>query len=144
MIALVRRGSSDGGDFPKLDLSTVRFPSDDLTIRILRQAHPRSFDVGIVGGEDAQPRFFFQPLRPDHVDSTVAAMLYWERMLAANAYAAAAGIKRIDTGFSYADITDELTQLYSRYELASGPHHAAQLIRDFEQQAAELGRQKEP
>jgi hypothetical protein len=143
MIALVRRGGSGSSDFPTVYLSTVRFPSDNLTIRVLRQAHPDAFDV-LSKGESDQPKFFFQPTHFDHVDSTVAAMLYWERMLAVNAYTAAAGIKGVDTGFSHADITDELTQFYTRYRLASGPHHAAQLIRDFEQEAAALGKKREP
>ena len=135
MIALVRRGES-GGEFSKLDLSPVRFPSDELTIRKLRQMHPGSFDL-MSDDETDQPKFFFHPTHHNHVDSTVASMLYLERMLAVNAYAAAAGHEGIETGLSDAEMKEELREFYIRYNLASGHHHAAQLIRDFEQQAAD-------
>ncbi|HWB14100.1 MAG TPA: hypothetical protein VG826_33045 [Pirellulales bacterium] len=140
MIALVRNGSHGGGRFPTLDLSNIRFPSDGLTVGVLRKIHPELFDIGIEDGENAQPKFFFHAR--DICEDTVAAMVYYERMLATEAYAEAAGVQGIECCIG--DFKNELVELYCRYQLASGPHHAIQLIRDFERQSAALAKQKKP
>lgn len=144
MIALVKRGGNEGGRFPTLDLSGVRFPSDDLTIRTLRQTHSDLFDIGIVNGENAQPKFFFHSSHGGHATDTVAAMLYCERLIATDAYAAAKGVDGMETGATLDDFKEELTKLYARYGISNGPHHAAELIRDIERQGAALANERQP
>lgn len=144
MIALARRGGNEGGRFPTLDLSGVRFPSDNLTIRTLRQARPDLFDIGIGNGDNAQPKFFFHASHGGHATDTVAAMLFCERLIATDAYAAAKGVDGVYTGTTIDEFKEELTQLYARYGISHGPLHAAELIRDIERQGAALANQRQP
>lgn len=121
---------------PEIDYviyTSIAFPSDNLTIRDLRRAHPDQFDV------DDGPDFF------DHVgenilaDDTIGTMLYVERLLARGAYEEARGNRDYllkKQAVEREGLIAELAEDYMRYGLASGPQHAQQLIRDFEAQAA--------
>lgn len=143
MIALVRRGDSRDGRFPDIDLSGIQFPSDTITIRALREAHPEQFDIGFAGGGGyEQPKFFFNGSDGATAEDTLGAMLYCERLIATDAYAAAKGVAGM--GVSIDDFKEELAELYTRYGISKGPHHAAELIRGIEQQGAALASQKQP
>lgn len=126
--------------YRKLDLSGLHFPSDSLTIRILRTAHGELFDQGVsIGGGDEQPQFFFKSRYQDgHSGTEVGNLLYLERVIAAFAFATAAGIDPPSGQVSIKDFKDELAERYVRYGLASGPKHAAELIRGIERQGRGL------
>jgi hypothetical protein len=152
MVSLARKGNGSGGNFENLDLTGIRFPSDALSIGMLRAKHPELFDKGFaLGGDNVQPKFFFGL----HAETIVANMLYCERVIVVSAYAEALGVKGLELGMKgpelgvelecdVSDFKDELSKLYIRYGVASGTHHADQLIRDLEQQGVTLANQKHP
>ena len=124
----------------ELDFSGLRFPSDSLTIGALRRTHRELFDLGVQSGStaDDQPQFFFQPDKPGHAQEQLAYMLYIERILAANAYAQQVGIAPPPIHVGLNELEDQLTELYLHHDLAKGPQHAAELLRDLERQGRSL------
>lgn len=139
MISAVRRHGNFDDQFKDLDLSGIRFPSDAVSIGDLRKKHAALFDKGFA---QPQPAFFLEPSHGGHAEDMVGGMLYCERLVALFAFAEACGVEyRAKPGF---DFKEELTEFYIRYEIASGTHHAAELIRDIEQQSVALANQKHP
>ncbi|HEX3997489.1 MAG TPA: hypothetical protein VHX65_02950 [Pirellulales bacterium] len=70
-------------------------------------------------------------------------MLYCERFIAVSAYAEVKGIAGPNNEFAdLADLKESVIELYTQYKIASGIHHAEQLIRDIERQAAQLANQQ--
>jgi len=136
MIAVTPQNGHSDEHFRRLDMSGLSFPSDKISIEMLRRHHPASFDVGFGSGKEAQPKFFFIPEKTDHAESVLANMLFCERLVAASAYADARGIDRPEDELD--EFKEELVELYLRYQLATGKHHAAELIRDIERQGAAL------
>lgn len=134
----------DSGDaFRDLDLSGIHFPSDNISIGILRKEFPALFDIGFASfGDNAQPKFFLKSGHAGHAEDMLANLLYCERVVAVSAYAEAKGIDGLDCDLS--DLKDDLMDQYTRYNIASGVHHAEQLIRDIERQAAQLAKQQSP
>jgi hypothetical protein len=121
---------------PQIDFTKMDFPSDGLTIGTLRRVHPEQVDTG----EDIN---LFSKDYGGSAGDMVTGMLGAERDLAAAAFNRALGKpapapldKDMLEGFAEA-----MTQDYIRYGIASGPHHAEQLIRGIESQAAEQARQ---
>jgi hypothetical protein len=144
MISLANTSGDSDEHFKLLDLSGLRFPSDRLSIRVLRERHPDLFDLGFADADDSQPRFFFDSDKKGHAEDTVGSMLQAERMIAVSAYAARAGIAPRKLYVSIDDVKEQLSGLYVEYGIASGSHHAAELIRDIERQAVELANQRHP
>jgi hypothetical protein len=140
MIARVDGNGRSDEHFKRLDLSTIAFPSDGLCIGVLRQAHPDLFDHGFEEGHNAQPQFFFHSDYGGHAQDVVASMLYYERLVAVSAYADARGIDGPDCNLP--EFIHELTKLYVRYRIESGPHQATELIRSIEQQGRALAKQR--
>lgn len=130
------------GDFSKVDLSGLRFPSDQISIAFLRRKHPALFDVGFGEGHYAQPQFFFLSSQFGHAEDLLANMLHCERRIAIAAYADAKGMSALDGDIG--EFKEELAELYIRYEIASGRHSAEQLIRDIERQGQDLALIKSP
>ena len=128
--------------FEKLDLTSVRFPSDSLSIKAIRDVHPELFDKGFGKGEQSQPKFFLLSGWGGHSEDMLGGMLYCERLIAVCAFAKARGLHAPQ--FNVDDFKDELIELYTKYGLASGRHHAGELIRNIEQQGAQLGKEKQP
>lgn len=137
MIAVVGTGESPEEHFKRLNFSDLTFPSDGLSIGILRKKHPSLFDEGFDDGDGAQPLFFFNA---KHSEDNLANMLFGERLIATFAYALARSMEPPDCELSL--FKNDLSKLYVRYGIASGPHHAEQLIRDIERQGAELANRK--
>jgi hypothetical protein len=117
-------------DSPRVDFSQIHFPSDNLTIGALRTLHRDGFD------SDITPHFFRDNSRMG-ADRTVGLILYTERALALSAFNHAVGnaTKEAVAGFNRDDFANDLQALYVRYGIASGAHHAEQLIRSFENEA---------
>jgi len=116
----------------KVDLSGIRFPTDALTFKKLREVNPDVFDKG----DRRRRRPAFEQFCRSEIYPLVAA----ERLLALFAYALA---KEIEPPLmEYDAISEEVEEIYIRYGLARGPHEARELIRDVEQQARALAGQR--
>jgi len=114
---------------PRLDLTRIDFPSDRITIKNLRQLSPQAFDPRSKEWADFED------------DLELPGFLRLERDLANAAFDAVLGRRTVVMS---GEEVEMLAALYVRYKLASGPHHAEQLIRSFEQAAAEQARQITP
>jgi hypothetical protein len=131
-------------ELASLDFSGLRFPSDNLTIGMLRRLRPDSFDKGCCGFLEygrQQPAFFLDPHEQGHAADDLASLLWCERLVAAFAYATGKGIDG-PSGWEIEGLRDELRQHYCNFGLASGPQHAWELIRDVERQGSSLGSEK--
>jgi hypothetical protein len=120
------------GQEPQIDFARIDFPSDALTLKRLRQLHPefeapRSWEAigaGIL----------------EHLNRTnVPALVAHERRLARNSFETALGRKStlLLGNFERAD----LVAMYVEYGLASGVHHANQLLRAVEEAGARQARE---
>jgi hypothetical protein len=123
-----------------LDMSSVRFPSDAVTMGRLRQLRPEVFDHGCESGIYLQPLFFMEPELPTHARDTLGDLLYQERYVVAAAYAKAEGIAPPDLDFI--NLRDLLKQNYIELKLAAGPHEAEELVRSIEAQGTALAQTK--
>lgn len=142
MIAMPHDGPRPGPALEDLDFRNIRFPSDGITVRRLRELHPDLFDHGYHAGGGAQPVYLLRPEEAGHVTDRLGNLLFIERFVVASAYAAA---ERIDPPEGEPDaLIEELSNLYLRYGLASGPQHAAQLIRDLETAGRQLSSARAP
>lgn len=113
---------------PQIDLTRIAFPSDHLSILDIRRMFPFQLD----GSRS-------QDVSPLSLDDILSSLIDVERKLAENAFDEAVG--RTGRWASYRDSQREgLTDDYIKFGLAQGDQHAAQLIRDFEAQAAEQGK----
>jgi hypothetical protein len=107
---------------PRLDLLKIDFPTDNLTIKAIRQRFPQ-VDAGNFG------------------DIELSGMLSLERDLAKAAFDEVLG--RRTTSMS-GEEEEMLSKIYVRYGLASGLNHTKQLIRAVQQAAADQARQHLP
>lgn len=119
---------------PKLDLSRIDFPSNNLSIRDLRRCYPEEFD------REAELGFF----RDRRGAELVEAMLWGERTLAELVFNATLGRKEEATinvlepwvverlKVRREQIVEALKEDYLRYGIAAGPQAAAELVRGVE------------
>ncbi|WP_254509536.1 hypothetical protein [Anatilimnocola floriformis] len=123
-----------------LDMSSIIFPSDKVTIADLRKLRPYAFDHGFDGVDNIQPVFFLEPLKSGQSMDTLGDLLFLERCAVAVAYARAEGIAPPDCEFI--DMRELLKEKYVRLKLSSGILEAEELVRDLESQAARLSQAK--
>lgn len=129
---------STGVNLPVIDFRRIAFPSDGLTVGVLRRLFPKQFDT------EPNPSFFSSsPFRSahglEHVDDAVGGMLYVERKMALSAFSLAIGDSHPERSLAPEvrdDYASELVQFYVRYGIAPGKAAAEQLIRTIESQAA--------
>ena len=116
---------------PRLDLSKITFPSDDLSFGRLRSVFPDLFDT------DVKVTFFsLSESSSDYHSVQLTNLLEGEREIATMAFSEAVGQTwRDPDGFSRNEIKKFLTEDYIRYGVARGKQHAAQLIREIESEA---------
>jgi len=129
-------------EFKRLDFSDCRFPSDRLTIAMMRFRHQDLFDHGFhtEDGEE-QPKYFKQPV--GNVEEEIGEMLFCERCVATFAYARARGID----GPPNLDLEihkDQLVDMYREWGLVSGIKQASELVRDLEREGQRLALEKGP
>jgi hypothetical protein len=125
------------GPKPALDLSTLAFPSDAISIRHLRKLFPKEFD----DFEDIASMPFLN--RDDGVAGFVNEIVFLERELAIKAYQVA---KAVGRGKSFSTNTDweeekrretaDLIRLYQVAGLSAGQFQATQQIQAFSEAAA--------
>ena len=134
-----RRRDSEA-EFKKLDFSHCHFPSDRLTIKMMRFRHPALFDDGFdVGEGKEQPKYFKEPV--GNVEEEIGEMLFCERCVATFAYAKARSIKppwALDLEIH----KDQLVDMYREWGLADGIAQASELVRDVERQGQQLALKK--
>lgn len=111
---------------PEIDLAKINFPFDRLDIKSLRERFPDRFDRA-----DRLPNFFMRD-RADHLN----AELQLERDIAKWAFDKAMGRPPRGNNPDEEGVREWLAEGLVEYGLATGPHHAEQLIRDIEAQAA--------
>jgi hypothetical protein len=115
-----------------INLSAIHFPSDSLTIGAVRKLHRDKFDG------DVNPTFFHE-LPRSGADRSIGLMLFIERALARIAFDTALG-EPLTELLTRDEFVGDLAELYARYGIANGPHHAQQLVRTFEAEATSQAR----
>jgi hypothetical protein len=109
---------------PLIDLTRIAFPTDRLTVKELRERNPLDFDR--LDKKDGSPK---------STEENFHTVLDCEREVAWRAFRAALG-----QPVRISPIAEETRPIvmreYVRLGLATGPHHAEQLIRNVEAQAA--------
>src|SRR4051794_24637149 len=118
---------------PKIDFTRIAFPSDAITLKMVRQAWPDATDVDL-------PEQFFpakdRMYRRNSLDGLLGTgLIDLERELAEQAFKAVLGqpVKRRLFN-DRKDLTDFLAIEYVRYGLARGRHSAAVLAHQIEAQ----------
>lgn len=120
---------------PQIDLTKIDFPSDQVTFKLLRRIYSSYFDQ-----QDDRSWIF------NHVEATeLEPLVNIEGRLATKAFDDMLGRTTTSRhpGF-WEEQREDLTAIYITLGLASGPQHAEQLIRTFEQTAAEQARRHMP
>ena len=117
----------------KINFTTINFPSDNITVKMLRQAWPDATDVelgeiGTVGERGYRRRAIDDVLGCAIIDA--------ERHLAELAFRTKFGQSRKSMPvFNKDDIVEALGKEYERFGLARGKHEIATMIRRIESQA---------
>jgi hypothetical protein len=114
---------------PKFEHERLDYPSDRVTIQMIRASRPLSF-------EKIESDFFFASHMYGPREG-IGCMLSMERQLAHKAFAAAVGEPDPypDEEESRQELVRMLTDSYKRVGLSSGIKHTEQLVRDIERQA---------
>lgn len=123
---------SEQNQGPMLDVTTIEFPSDRLTVRDMRRMDSH----------------LFAGLRPlsdvDAFDITALAMCSWEHLLAHKEFARQLGLPDPDPKTSRAEIVEILAADYEAHGLSTGTHASKELVGRIvsaaRAQAAALGR----
>jgi hypothetical protein len=127
-------------DVPQIDLSKIQFPSDELTVKAIRRLWPESVDT------EKEVELFTDEGYHGGPGELLWSMLVMERDLARATFGAEYGR---EPEILYADhdvslVADDLRKRYIEFGIASGQHHASQLIRGIESQASAQARQHFP
>ncbi len=125
---------------PAVDFSAISFPTDRLSVRDLRRIYPHSFDLPSpykTGHAASRPVYGRNTL-----ESTLGGIIDAERLVAGVAFKRAAGLPLNEEEVLEppAVVAAGVASSYIEIGLASGDHHASQMVRDIERQAAAQGR----
>jgi hypothetical protein len=128
---------------PKIDFAAIDYPTDRLTVKMMRQRTPHAFDV------EPQPEWAYLVTEKRSrfprisMDDVFAHAIDSERQLAEWAFKKALGKPVEDPEFpSDRETTLEcLGSDYIKWGLARGEHEAQELLRGLEAQAAAQARQ---
>ncbi len=126
---------------PAIDFTTIEFPSDKITVKMIRQVWPDAVDVERVQSTSRAPHRRFVRHSLDAVLGE--GVIDPERQLAERAFKVALGQAVKDQIFQGRDdLIDSLASAYLDYGLARGEHEAAALVRRIEAQAEAQARQR--
>jgi hypothetical protein len=128
---------------PAIDFARLSFPTDELTIRMLRERHPHVFDSEPTGRFAGNPRRNSGYYERGSIDGLIGSTINFERMLAEMAYRAELGLPKME-GLPVADrssLIDSLTNSYVFLGVTSGKHEARAMLKDIETQARKQGRE---
>jgi hypothetical protein len=121
---------------PTVDFTQIQFPSDGLTISHLRKVKPHFFDLPAREGYCGKRHGF---LGRQSLEDCLGGIIDTERELAALAFIAGPGRTPPDSANGLGprwEAIECLANDYVRIGLAKGAHHARELIRGIESQAA--------
>jgi hypothetical protein len=129
---------------PAIDFTLIDFPTDRLTVKDLRKRWPHGFDTS--PPEDAVGLRIIGPYRRKSLDSIIGSTIDTERELAERAFYAALGKEAPEhlSGSGREESMELLAHTYVGYGLATGEHHALELIRNIETQGAAQARKFRP
>jgi hypothetical protein len=126
---------------PTVDFTQIEFPSDKLTVKMLREAWPDAFDMDRL---DELGRAPYRRYKRHAIDSILGeSMIDLERMVAERAFKVALG-QSVDNDSRISDkddLIDGLAATYTRTGLARGEHEVMAMIRRIEVQAEAQARQ---
>jgi hypothetical protein len=127
---------------PAIDLTKIEFPTDRLTVKMLRTAFPWGFDVE-PPPNPVLDRLLGRPLRRQSLDDVLAYIVDSERILADMAFKAALGKTISDDNRMGGRVTIHLnlSSDYVRLGLAPGKKVAREMLKGIESQAADQARQ---
>jgi hypothetical protein len=131
---------------PAIDFTLIDFPTDHLTVKDLRKRWPHGFDTSPPPGQrfdDGEIGLRLGPYRRKNLDDILGSTIDTERELAELAFCATLGREPPEPlrGDGRRDESAELlAHTYVGYGLATGDHHAMELIRDIEAQGAAQAR----
>ncbi|MDE2508636.1 MAG: hypothetical protein KGM43_15605 [Planctomycetota bacterium] len=126
---------------PSIDFTRIEFPSDKITVKMIRQAWPDTVDVE---REQSWSRAPHRRYVRHSLDAVLGeGVIDPERMLAERAFKVALGQPVKDDLFQSRDeLIDSLGSAYLDFGLARGEHEVAALVRRFEAQAEAQARQR--
>lgn len=122
---------------PHIDLTQISFPSDQLTIQMLRKNYPGSFDREAVLPENRK-----QFLGRTSIENAIGGTIDFERHLAVLEFKRVLGLPltKEEGQFKRDNLAKNLIEEYVHLGLAAGENHGEQLIRDVESQASAQAR----
>lgn len=127
---------------PKIDFTKIDFPSDRITVKILRQVHPTATDVDVPIDSIAplgDPRSYRRHTLDDPLGCGIIDL---ERQIAERAFKIALGQSVKGSNLSNIDeMVDNISDEYKKYGLARGEHEISAMIRRIETQAEAQARQ---
>jgi hypothetical protein len=112
---------------PAIDFASLSYPSDRITIEIIRARNPRGF-----AQED--PNFFHQSVRWGE-RGDFGGLLFMERIAAHKAFAARLGLPDPHDNWDHEELVDVLSEEYENYNVSRGLWHTKLMVRDLEAQA---------
>jgi hypothetical protein len=121
---------------PAIDFTQLKFPSDSLTVATLRKVYPHSFDLSSrTGGSH-------RTYGRGSLNDTLGGVIDTERLVASLAFKQALRLapNEAETQDPQETLRDLLASDYVTLGLATGQHHAEQLVRDIEGQATTQAR----
>jgi hypothetical protein len=127
---------------PKIDLTTINYPTDKLTVGMMRKRCPTAFDVEPETGTYTAGGH--RPLHRMSLDFVLASVVDHERMLAEWAFKKALGQpvpEADDSTFGRETTFENLSNDYIKFGLARGEHEAQEMLRGIEAQAVAQARQ---
>ncbi len=125
---------------PHIDFTRIPFPSDALSFGLIRKRFPQLIDA-----PTAKVTFFNLPeSNPVFHGECLTNLLEGEREVALFAFHAALGKPWTHPSYTEKQIKDFLTEYYVRYGVATGKHHARELIHAIETRAAAQVRGRRP
>jgi hypothetical protein len=127
---------------PEVDVTKIDFPSDGLTIKAIRRRWPESVDAR----RDDPYRHGIPMPFASPVGELLHNMLVMERDLAKTTFGLEFGMEpEIDyAGDDIKLLSDDLSKLYVEIGIATGQHHADQIIRSIQSQVVAQARQYLP
>ena len=124
---------------PAIDLTKIDFPSDKLTIKMVREAYPGATDVDF--DKDSNPsekRFVFSR---QSLDYSIGSLLDLERELAEKVFNCKLGLPERESYNKKEDLIDYISDEYIKMRLAFGQHDSLAMIQKIEKQAEAQARQ---
>lgn len=129
-------------DLPPPDYSALDFPSDTLSIETLRRLYPHHFDttdasmlMALLKEKNGNP--IIDLIDMIHTERELAELVYHHADKTPGKYSKETKLwAKREIGY----MKNTLSRCYAQFDISSGPHETAELIRSIKSQAAEQAR----